>query len=219
VKGKVSHVFLLVSSPDQTYTGPTQFRFITTPYIDQLIRGGAGAGSFGGGGPMMMPGRGGEAPPVGEGGPTPGGPGGEGGIMAGPAPAGPAWIPVSPPGIGQGPGQTSALPGGAPFGPGGPGGAPFGPVSGGIPGGRGTPDGGEGGPGGLPFGPGGAGPFGPGGPGGAPFGPGGTGVILPKKPKVRTEFVVCFVWREPTPTDPTPGAADVLAAPAPTGGP
>jgi hypothetical protein len=57
---------------------------------------------------------------------------------------------------------------------------------------------------------------GPGGPGSSQ--PGAT-PIGPPSTKKRTEFVLCFVWREPTPTDPTP-VADPTLAPAtgtPTG--
>ena len=49
-----------------------------------------------------------------------------------------------------------------------------------------------------------------GGSGGMPGMVGGTPAAAPpagkgaNAPKPRTEFVLCFVWREPTPTDPTP---------------
>ena len=46
-------------------------------------------------------------------------------------------------------------------------------------------------------------------PGGVPGMPPGTGGPLPpgaRKMKPRYEFVACFIWREPTPTDPTPTA-------------
>ena len=53
-----------------------------------------------------------------------------------------------------------------------------------------------------------AGPGMPGMPGGMPGLPGGGGPLMPgaRKTKPRYEFVACFIWREPTPTDPTPTA-------------
>jgi len=121
----------------------------------------------------------------GPGGPGPGGPGPVGpagpGQVEGATPAAPAatpWTPANPPGNG------TAGPGGS--------GAAFG--------------GGDSGLGGRPSGPG-AAPA-PGDGGNSPAGPGGTPTATgARKPKARYEFVVYLVWREPTPTDPTPTAA------------
>jgi hypothetical protein len=57
----------------------------------------------------------------------------------------------------------------------------------------------------------------PGGPGGMPGAPGGTLMPGARKTKPRFEFVACFFWREPTPTDPTP-TADGSATTTTTGG-
>jgi hypothetical protein len=202
-----SHPFLLsvrkVENPQ-----PNQFVFINTSEMEGLL--GASAVGFGGPGP----GEGGPGGPGGPGvspksfgapggspdGPMPGGPGGYGGFGTG------AWTPISSTttstagasgfgGMGPGEGGPGMVPSGPSAGPGGPGFAPPSgpPIAGGKSfGGGGSPDGPT-----MPV------------PGGGSFPQGGAGnTALAGKPKEkpRTEFVLCFIWREPTPTDPTPEA-------------
>jgi type IV pilus assembly protein PilM len=176
-KDRVSHAFVLLSQPSRNPTS-TDYSYINVSYTDMLLGGGGGS-SGGPGGPGVPggPGRGGSG--------SPGGPGGEGGMPtggeasgAGAAAAAPPWAPLG--------GTASAAGGG-----GGLGGMSTGGEGLGSFGGPGSP----GGPGGMSV----AGPGGPGGPAAPPTTAG-------KKTKPRTEFVVCFVWREPTPTDPTPVA-------------
>jgi type IV pilus assembly protein PilM len=222
IKGKASHAFLLRVRRDDN-PDPNRLRFYTASQIDRLAGGGTGM-AMGPGGPggMMPGGEGGGSP---DGGMMPGGPPGMGG------PAGGRWVPVVSRGSGGAAGGLGGMPGGLPggLGEGGPGGMMGGlPGRGGGPGGEeggGSPDGGEG-FGGPPPGeglgegegdPGSPGGLMPGGPGGMPGGPAATQPLVNGK-KPRTEFVLVFLWKEETPTDPTPTADGSAAAPA-TGGP
>lgn len=181
VKGKMSHVFLLRASPfDATLTQPQSSPFIANSLIETLIRGGGGAGSS----PPSSLGTGGmsDDPGAGGAGRLPGAPGGASGGAGGGG-----WTPLTLSGTGGGGGFNPGMPS--------------------------TPDSGAaaGGPGasapGLPTGPGASAPGLPPGIPGMPAAggpqPAATGA---KKSKIRYDFVVCFVWREPTPTDPTPTA-------------
>ncbi len=190
-KPLVSHAFLLMSQPDNN-PAPNQFKFIGRPVIDSLISGG---GATTPGGPPSMPG----GPPS-----MPGGPGG-GDPLAGFAKA--MGGPGGPFGAGSTGGWVPLTASGST------GGNPLSPFSGGGPGG---PVGGTGeGPGGVPppgqiaGGPGGGLPGAPSMPGFPGVGgqPSGPAMTFGRKPKTRYEFVACFLWREPTPTDPTPAAA------------
>jgi type IV pilus assembly protein PilM len=192
VKEKVSHAFLMVK-PNYS-PSPNRVEYASRSFIDGMLRGSSASFGFGFGAPSGMPGSdegGGRGMP---GMPMPGGPGGDmpGGFGGG---AGSSWVPLTASGAGAGGGGGI---GGGGFNPGG-----FGPQGGSGAELPGAPDlaGGAGGP--MPGGPGGM----PGmpGPPGLP-GPGGPAQPGAKKGKTRYEFVACFIWREPTPTDPTPTA-------------
>ncbi|OWK36157.1 type IV pilus assembly protein PilM [Fimbriiglobus ruber] len=217
IKGRVSHAFLLFSLVDDQPT-PGQFKWINRNYADWLIAkssaggadpsGGMSKGLPGGmGGGPPPGGMGGMSPPPGGGGmAVPGGPGGPGGAGG---PVGTSWSPLT--------GSTQFAGGGM----GGPGGiGPMAPPGGmgGLGGGLGATGGDTaeptwgsqatgsgpgmmGGPGMMP--PRGEMPGGPGGPG-VPGTAGTPGANAKKKP--RYEFTVYLIWREPTPTDPTPTA-------------
>ena len=187
-KPRVSHAFLLVVQPSTNPGTPEAFDYINTSYIDMLLGGGAAGGIGGMGGPSM----GGMGAP-GMGGPSMGGaPVGEGssgdgmGGAAATGPVAPPWTPLQ--AGGSAGGSMGGLRG---MGEGGPG-------FGGSPGRSGPPSfGGPSGPPGMPG-------FGSTGPGGA------AATTRPATTKKRTEFVLCFVWREPTPTDPTPTAESAV---------
>ncbi len=53
-------------------------------------------------------------------------------------------------------------------------------------------------------------PIGPGGP--MDMGPGGGGTAIPSSKHQRTEFIILFVWYEPTPSEATSGATDASGA-------
>ena len=158
VKGNVSNVFVFLAQKQEQYT-PSQFNYIGTSYLDDVLGGSGGAN------------RGGPGENGGSLGPTPPGsaqPGAMPSATTGTtAPAATPWVPASSPG-------TGATGGGGAGGPG-----TFGAV--GASAGQG--------PGPVPA--------------GAAPAAGATG----RKGKPRFEFVVYMVWREPTPTDPTPTAA------------
>jgi len=164
VKGNVSNVFIYLSQTDDKYATPTQFKYISASYLDEML-----AGSGGGGGVGIPPGEGGETSSMG---PTSMGPGAQPGSMMTPGatggtpPSGTAWTPANSPGSGAGAGSGGGFSAGA---------IGLGPT----PMGEGSPT--------TPT--------------------GGTTAATTRKPKGRTEFVVFLVWREPTPTDPTPSAA------------
>ena len=139
------------------------------------------------------------------GGAAAGGPGGMG--RAGPGTPG-AMPPGMPPSSSEGgPGAVGAAASGPAWLPAGSGAA--GGLGGGYPGSMGRSPGSSGGPSSEDG-------RGPGGSRGIPSLPGPgttTGVLAPGvTPKTRYEFVVGFVWREPTPTDPTP-ARDAVVDP------
>jgi hypothetical protein len=205
---------------------------------------GGGMGGPGGPPAGMVPGRGGGLmagiPGMGGPGAGPGGTGspdgsdtggGAGGVAMTVSPFS-AWMPITAgagagQGIGMGMGGPAGMGEGGPSGgtggggPGAPpprmmlGGPPAGIVPGGPPagiggpGGTGSPDGGgTGSPDGFDMGAPGAGIPGTGAAGTQPNNAGR------KRPKLRTEFVLMFIWREPTPSDPTP-AAGTETIPAP----
>ena len=188
-KPRILNPFLMALASSDNPASPTAFTYINKQYLDTLLGGGAGGsgrGSLGG-----MGGPGGSSPP------TLGGPSGEGGGVAA-GPAAPPWTPLLS-------GAANSSQGGM-MGSGGMGG-----MDGGVsPGASGSPPGFDGG-GGEDPGSAGGGRSGPPESSGSSSGPGGPGttpttpaVKGPKAPKPRTEFVLCFIWREPTPTDPTP---------------
>lgn len=130
-----------------------------------------------------------------------GGGGGGGGPLAGGSPAGPGGPGPGGPGGGEGGGGPAASPEAMrdawqPLGRGGQVGGSFG----------GGPSG-PGGPGGMPGGPGFSGP-------GGSSGPGSSGSAS-KSPHERTEFVVFFIWKEPTPSDSMRASAGAESAPPP----
>ncbi|MGL6074104.1 MAG: type IV pilus assembly protein PilM [Fimbriiglobus sp.] len=175
-KDRVSHVMLLVNEM-KPMPDPNVFNHMGISYVELYASGGAAAGGLG------LPGEGGMGRGAPAGGASMPGAGGEGAAAGTPAgPVAPPWTPL---GTAAG---TGAGAGGVP-GMGGPG-----LSMGAGPGGREGPPGlamGGGSPGLLP--------------GGNPTA--GTGPKTgSRKIKERTEFVLCFVWREPTPTDPTPTA-------------
>lgn len=205
VKGNISHVFLLLSRPVPN-PQPNQFAYINRNWIDRLGGGGAGGGIGEGGGAFEKPGAGGAPSSTGssDGDPAagmasmmaqrmgaitggPGGPGGLGGGGVG------GWAPL----YGLGGGASGAA--GAASG--------YGAAMQGRGGGMGGMDADLGG-----------GPGGPGGPGAPPVptGPVGTGAApgnpaqvanQSREARQRTEFVLCFIWREPAPGA-APAAAD-----------
>ncbi len=187
---RVSHAFLMLAQPDDQ-PQLNAFRYIGQSWIEKCLSGGS---AMGGGGPGDGGSMGGKMGSMGGGG-SPGGsgssdagPGGPPGGMGGPggAAAGSSWAPL----------LASGAAGG-----GGMGGGPGSDMGGGMGGGK----------------PGGPGMGGPGMDGGGPGMPGGAGSLQTRagkvNPKPRIEFVVCFVWREPTPTDPTPTVEGVPTTP------
>jgi hypothetical protein len=195
VKGNISHVFLLFSKPVDN-PQPNKFVYINRNYIDAFAAGGAdgvtGGTDTGGATGLNKPGgRGGSAGDEDPGAAYAGmmagrGGGGMGGPLGGGGTGG--WQPLF--GLGGGAvGGGGAGPGGPAAGPGGPGFGSVGPRGfGGSAGGEvGIGDTGAGGPGN---------PLTPGGPGGAA---GPAQVVGQRQEKrQRTEFVLCFVWKEPT---------------------
>ncbi|HEY2784796.1 MAG TPA: type IV pilus assembly protein PilM [Fimbriiglobus sp.] len=206
--GTMSHPFLLsvrkVDNPQ-----PNQFVWINSSEMEGLITPAAGGGGATQGNPISgMAQRGAPGDPRGQMGSSDGGlPGGPSGMTGGRG----TWTPIS---------SSSSASGGAGGAAGG-----FGGRSGSIPGS--VPGGGSGGgmrvtvrglskPGGGSIIPGGGtGSSDSARPGGAPTVPdggipspgGGTpgqAQLATPKEKPRTEFVLCFIWREPTPTDTTP---------------
>jgi len=181
VKPRVSHAFLLLSQPSRNSLPGSEFSYIGTSYLDTLATSGAGAGATSG-----RPASAEEGMALAAGG---------GDAAAGPI--GSVWAPLMSGSAGStGGGGPGAFPGGPtgmiPMG---------GSMGAGVPG-RGSVEGpgsssDSGGPGPA---------FGGGGGESGPAAAAPTGPIAKKALKIRTEFVVCFVWREPTPTDPTPAA-------------
>jgi type IV pilus assembly protein PilM len=204
ITDRISHAFLFEFDIDQN-PQPGAFKIIQDSWLRFALSGGqqsqAGGAPLGG-----LPGAAPGGPP---GGPPGSGPGGPGGAASGRD----QWVPLA------GGGANTGGPGG--MAPGGPGDR-FGSGRGGI-GGFGPPGRGKGGlgamePGGAPPG---MGAMGGGGPGGAQGGaPPGTGAAKNVKP--RYEFVVMFIWREPTPSDALMNLTDAAGAPsaaAPGGAP
>ncbi len=159
VKGNTSNVFVYLAQKQEQYT-PSQFKYIGTSYLDELLGDTGGANRGGPGGPgengMSL------GPTPGSQGPQPGAMTGASGTSGATTPAATPWTPASPPGSGAGGG-------GGMFGAGGPGSESGAPIQ--------------------------------------PAGPGAPATSTTRKGKPRFEFVVYLVWREPTPTDPTPTAA------------
>ncbi len=186
-KPRISHAFLMALGTSATPTQPAGFTLINTRYIDGILGGGAAgrAGLTGGpGGPGGSPGTGVES---GSGGSTPAGP-----VV-------PPWTPLL--------ANASGVAGGSSM-PGGSGSDEGGFGSSASSSGFGSPSPSFSPPPAMPGSgtmPGMPGPGGATGPGGVPAA-GGIAGKGPAAPKPRTEFVLCFVWREPTPTDPTPVA-------------
>jgi hypothetical protein len=198
-KETMSHPFLL-SARKVLNPQPNVFEFINTSEMEGLLAvsaapaGGSPDGATGG------PPRGGVGAPANV--------GSSDGGAASPAmgAAGGSWVPIvstatgssgTPGGTGGGEGTFGGPPAGPLPGAPAPGGLGMGVVAGSgkaglTPGSTGSPDGAPGGGGPSPQAPGGAGTT--------------TTVSGTKKEKPRTEFVLCFIWREPTPTDPTPAA-------------
>ncbi len=197
VKNHISHV-VVYKYKVRTTNDATSFELIDSSVLPDLVRGGAGGAAFGPGGPspkMMMPG-------------APGGPGPSGGDTAPAAPAGSlrdSWTPLGT--IGSAAGSPVSGGGGFPGGPG-----ALRPAGGPSSGTTMSPKGFPGGPGGP------GGPFRP--PSeGIPGGPGGPGAettkATGKTPQhERTEFIILFVWQEPTPSDLLRGFDDA-ASPQP----
>ena len=198
---RVSHAFMMLAKADVQPQLNT-FRYIGQSWLEKCLSGGSatgggGPGEGGLGGPGgKMGGMGGGGAPVNSGS-SDGGPGGPPGGMGGPggAASGSRWTPLLASGASGGggmggPGSEMGMSGKA--------------------GGMGmSGPGGMGGPGGMMGG--------PGMDGGGPGMPGGGGLLQPsagkEKQKPRIEFVVCFVWREPTPTDPTPTVEGAATTP------
>lgn len=193
IQGKISHVFLLFARPVEN-PQPNQFQYINQNYIDMFAGGGAAAP-----GGASLPGTEGEDDGGMPGGPgIPGGPGGPG--MGGPATGG--WRPLFGAGGGAasggmlgmaGPGGPGMNMGGPPLGASIAPSPPMGPMGVGLapPPGAMTPD--VGGPGG------GRGP----GTGPAP----GLVANQPRERRIRTEFVLCFIWKPPAGSGIPPAAA------------
>ncbi|MFO0851930.1 MAG: type IV pilus assembly protein PilM [Gemmataceae bacterium] len=183
IKGNASHPFLLFALRDDNPQGPTTFQRINQSYADRFVRGGGVAGGGAPGG--LTPGDTGSGD-TGAGGPGGGRamPGAPGGGMPGGGGGG-GWSPLGGSSL-SGAAGGGGLMGGM--------GMPGGGMEGGMPAMPGRPMA----PGGTGLGP--LGPVGGGGPGGAAATP-GTSKIKP-----RYEFVAFIFWKEPTPTDPTPGA-------------
>jgi type IV pilus assembly protein PilM len=202
VKGRISHVLLLdaISKPASDALG---LEIASQGRLDSLIGGGAAPGGMGGmpgmpGAPMMM-----GPPPSGGGGGT--GSSESGGAASGPTRGG--WAPLS----SRTGGTAGGMGGGMAAGMGG------GPaVRGGGMGARGMMGGGAPGAPMIPR-PGMMG--GKGGPGGVTGTTGATGNPVPGG-HWRTEFIIVFVWQEPTPSDALRGdTGGGSATPAPaTGG-
>ncbi|HVK16830.1 MAG TPA: type IV pilus assembly protein PilM [Fimbriiglobus sp.] len=194
-KPLVTHPFLLaVSKIDNP--SPNQTRY-SQSLIDTLMAGGGVAGAPGGPAGFGKPGDTGAGEDTGglmAPGGMPGMPGAGGGGAAG-------WAPLTASGSGGAAGGMGGM-----MRPGMPGG--------GMPGMPGMPgDEAGAGPGMPPPGM----PGMPGMPGGQ-AGPGGVTPQAGRKTKPRYDFVACFIWREPTPTDPTPAAGESGGTTAPTGG-
>lgn len=203
VWNKVSHVVVYAYYPDPNPDpAPGSYKLISQPVLDSILGGGGGPGGpgMGAGLAAKMGGMG-----MGMGGP-PGGAGGEGGPAA-PAAMVYAWSPLSSGGTGgapgMGPGKGMGM--GMADGPGksmrlGSGGTPNQSLMSKMMMSSGMS--GMGGMGGKGKSMGGDGPMMPGGQGGRP-----DGIQLSKpdaKTKARltrTEFVILFIWREPTPSD------------------
>jgi type IV pilus assembly protein PilM len=196
IKNNVMYPFLFLKQRSQSQA-PNTFTHINASVIDSLVVSAAVAPTGGGDGEAASAsGRG-----AGMGMPSMGSPDGMGGLggVAGPGGMGAAtsWTPV----FGAGGGGAAAGAGGmgSTMGMGGFGAPPGGGMGGmsprgmqGGPGGVGSPDGGDGGMTGAPL------------PGGQT---GGDTNVKSKGPaKTRTEFILIFIWREPTPSDPTPTA-------------
>lgn len=196
IVNKVSHVVVYSYLPDANPDPGAGYKLINQSVLDSILGGGGGAGP---GGPMGM-GMAGKMMTGGIGGPGgPGGAGGEGGSA--PAAMVNAWSPLGAAGGSGAGGGMGGLTGG--------GGGRGASLSGMVPGGRGGM-GGKGGdmPGSMPRGFGSA--MKPGGLGGSGGGmqPGRPDGIVLTRPEgktkarlTRTEFVILFVWREPTPSD------------------
>jgi hypothetical protein len=228
IKSNVRTPFLyLVKEAPQLGNGV--FKYINVNYADTLIGSAMAAGAPGEGG--------GEGMAVGGGRGMPGSPGGPGGSPDGGMPGGPgmmgggasnslsAWRPLAPGsansagGMGlPGEGGMGAMPGGP---RGGAGGLSLGSMGAPSPSG-GSPGVSAGGPGVSAGGPGGGSVDGGEGPGAMmPGGPTNPSLTTAKgKAKNRTEFVLFFIWKEPTPSDPTPVAGESAeSVPAATPGP
>ncbi|MEZ6141256.1 MAG: type IV pilus assembly protein PilM [Zavarzinella sp.] len=191
ILGKISHITMFNVWEDKN-PAKDRFMYIGNSLLDSLISPaaaqGAGPGMPGGvGSPGGSPGM---AMPGGD----PNNPGGGGAA----APAAPPWTPI---------GSSATNGAGSPFG-------------GAIPGGPGGPGGESPSPGfpGIPM-PGGPGPGipGPGGPGiPGPGVPGSGSTLSTVKAKPRYEFIITFVWKEPTPSDQLREIKILEAAPAGT---
>lgn len=187
-KPLVTHPFLLVSQKVEN-PSPNQFQHIGRSWIDSLVQPAAAGGPGG-----MMPGGLGEGEEGRDGGMMPGAmtPGGMPG-MPGAGGGASGWSPLTASGGGAATGGM--MPGGMQPG------VMAGPGGGDLD----SEAGGPGMPGGMPGMP------------GMPGTPGGATTPGARKTKPRYEFVACFIWREPTPTDPTP-TADEAAVADPTAG-
>jgi type IV pilus assembly protein PilM len=220
IKGNVKYPFLMLKQKSRSSL-PNQFDHINASLIDGFIGGSSAAG----------PGADGEAPagrgPAGRSGGIPGGGmemgannalggGGDGSAGPGAAASTPTgfsqWSPVF--------GSGGVAAGGM---------GPMGSSMGGGMSGSTMPRGGRGMAGGLSMGGasmGGSSSDAGGTPGGMTSDAGSPGTTMPGSAatspkaasKVRTEFVLVFIWREPTPSDPTPGSdgTAIATTPAPT---
>jgi hypothetical protein len=193
VKNHISHVVLYKYKQRMT-NDSSGFDLIDSSVLPDLVRGGGGSGGFGGlpGGKMM---------PGGPGGPPNGPAGGDSAPAAPTASLRDSWTPLgtipsgggSPVSGGMGSGSLGTMRPG---------------VGGGAPGSTTMPGGSKGFPG-MPGGPGG------------PSRPGSEGVrgnettnAAGKTPQhERTEFIILFVWQEPTPSDLLRGFVEEAAAP------
>lgn len=193
------------------------FKYINGNYADTLISAAPAAG---------LPGEGGDGMALGGGRGMPGSPAGGGGSPDGGMPGGPGmmgggasnslsgWRPLAPGAAGGAGGMGLPGEGGMGMPGGGPRGGMPGPGIGFGGGGASPPAGlsgiGSGAGGGISAGGGGSADGGEAGPGPGGMLPGGGGLANPGlttpkgKPKNRTEFVLFFIWKEPTPSDPTP---------------
>jgi type IV pilus assembly protein PilM len=187
---RVSHAFIYNVWPVKE----GQSSHIHTSYVSMLLSGGGGGGQDGGPSGPGMPGGGQGTGMAGAGGipmMPPGAGGGKDGMGGGGGSSSrSSWAPVGPgSGGGGGGGGQGMGPGAAGGGPGAGMGLPSGPGMDG----RGSMDGG------APGGAAGAGAIG--GMGGPPGGPAGGAAAASSRARNRYEFVVIFVWREPTPSD------------------